>query len=142
MLSEHIKPEMLWAYPYNALRNHAIARAHTEVGHSLVPWHPIPARCITANWPQIAPARLGPEHLPDVQVLLLADVDFLVTAGLHERLSEGAANQALVEDTTLHRHVVVLPAFETDPQMGLQAGSDAAARAIPSAVDPVITYTF
>ena len=31
LLSENIKPEMLWAYPYNALRNAAIARSHTEV---------------------------------------------------------------------------------------------------------------
>ena len=68
-----------------------------------------------------------------VQVLLLADVDFLVTAGLHERLSEPTANEALVQDTTVHRQVIVLPAFETDPQMALTDGSDAAHRAINSA---------
>ena len=31
LLSERIKPEFLFAYPYNALRNQAIAHAHTEV---------------------------------------------------------------------------------------------------------------
>ena len=68
-----------------------------------------------------------------MQVLLLADVDFLVTAGLHERLSEPTANEGLVQDTTIHRQVIVLPAFETDPQMALTDGSDAAHRAINSA---------
>lgn len=36
LLSEHIRPEMLWAYPYNALRNAGIARAHTEVCHTVL----------------------------------------------------------------------------------------------------------
>ena len=30
-LTERCKPDFQWAYPYNALRNQAIARAHTEV---------------------------------------------------------------------------------------------------------------
>lgn len=31
LVSEHIQPELLWAYPYNALRNHAVLRAATDV---------------------------------------------------------------------------------------------------------------
>jgi hypothetical protein len=31
LISEHIQPELLWAYPYNALRNHAVMRATTNV---------------------------------------------------------------------------------------------------------------
>ena len=76
-----------------------------------------------------------------VQVLLLADVDFLVTAGLHERLSEPTANEALVQDTTIHRQAIVLPAFETDPQMTLLDGRDAAHLAIHSASQELLTQS-
>lgn len=31
LVSEHILPELLWAYAYNALRNHAVLRATTDV---------------------------------------------------------------------------------------------------------------
>ena len=33
LLSEVIKEQDLWAYPYNALRNQALARADTDVSH-------------------------------------------------------------------------------------------------------------
>ena len=75
----------------------------------------------------------GVRLIDTLQVLLLADVDFLVSAGLHERLSEPTANEALVQDTTTHRQVIVLPAFETDPKMTIAEGSDSADRAINSA---------
>ena len=34
LLSEVIKEQDLWAYPYNALRNQALARADTDVSDS------------------------------------------------------------------------------------------------------------
>lgn len=55
-----------------------------------------------------------------------------MTSGLHERLSEPTANEALVQDTTIHRHAIVLPAFETNPEMAIEDGKDAAARAVNS----------
>ncbi len=35
LLSEVIKEQDLWAYPYNALRNQALSRAATDVSHPL-----------------------------------------------------------------------------------------------------------
>lgn len=32
LLSEVIKPQDAWSYPYNALRNHALIRSETDVG--------------------------------------------------------------------------------------------------------------
>ncbi|KAK9823334.1 hypothetical protein WJX72_002012 [[Myrmecia] bisecta] len=92
LLSEVIKSQDLWAYPYNALRNQALARAKTEV-------------------------------------LLLLDVDFVVSLGLHKQLTEAQANAALLDDTCVQRNVIVLPAFETDSGMGLEAGGETATRA-------------
>ena len=40
--------------------------------------------------------------------------------------------QALVQDTTIHRQAIVLPAFETNPQLEIQEGEDAADLAINS----------
>lgn len=37
LLSEVIKEQDLWAYPYNALRNQALARADTDVRLPLLP---------------------------------------------------------------------------------------------------------
>ena len=67
------------------------------------------------------------------QVVLLVDVDFLLTAGIHQSLSEVRAAAALADDTGVHRQAIVLPAFETGPDLGTQAGSDAAARAVTGA---------
>lgn len=72
------------------------------------------------------------------QVLLLVDVDFMVSAGLHEKLAGGAAAEALLEDLTIHRQVVVLPAFETDPALGTEAGAETAALAINSEHPPAV----
>ena len=38
LLSEVIKEQDLWAYPYNALRNHALSRADTDVSHLSAVW--------------------------------------------------------------------------------------------------------
>ena len=57
------------------------------------------------------------------------DVDFLVTAGVHATLSGIDAAAALADDTGVHRQAIVLPAFETGPDMDARAGSDAAASA-------------
>lgn len=51
-----------------------------------------------------------------LQVILLLDVDFVVTDRLHEQLSAAAAAEALADDLTIHKHAVVLPAFETAAQ--------------------------
>lgn len=65
-----------------------------------------------------------------LQVILLLDVDFVVTDGLHEQLSAAAAAEALADDLTIHKHAVVLPAFETSPQLSLPAGHSAALQAV------------
>ena len=50
LLSEVIKEQDLWAYPYNALRNQALARADTDVSHpSACGLHP------TTSWQQMGP---------------------------------------------------------------------------------------
>ena len=45
LLSEVIKEQDLWAYPYNALRNQALARADTDVSHS-----PLIRPCMSAGY--------------------------------------------------------------------------------------------
>jgi len=67
-----------------------------------------------------------------LQVILLLDVDFVVTDRLHEQLSAAAAAEALADDLTIHKHAVVLPAFETSPQLSLPAGHSAALQAVSS----------
>lgn len=89
VISEVIKEHDLWAYPYNALRNQALARATTDV-------------------------------------VLALDADFVVSAGLHEKLSAQDASAALLEDVSIQRNVVVLPAFETESSLGLEKGGEIA----------------
>ncbi|KAK9796664.1 hypothetical protein WJX73_002272 [Symbiochloris irregularis] len=89
LVSEVVKTHDLWAYPYNALRNQALARAATEV-------------------------------------VLLLDADFVVSAGLHERLSASTQFAALTEDTAAQRNAIVLPAFETEASLGIEAGGQIA----------------
>lgn len=55
-------------------------------------------------------------------MLLLLDADFVVSKGLHARLTAEPAFQALVEDTCTHRAAIVLPAFETDSSMSVDQG--------------------
>ncbi|KAK9825605.1 hypothetical protein WJX74_010038 [Apatococcus lobatus] len=92
VLSEVIKSSDTWSYPYNALRNQALARAGSDV-------------------------------------ILAVDADFLVVPGLHEKLSGSDAAKALLEDLTMRRQVVVLPAFETDAALGIDAGAQIAVKA-------------
>ena len=61
-----------------------------------------------------------------MQVVLSLDADFLVSAGLHEKLSSPEASAALLEDVSIQRNVVVLPAFETETSLGLEKGGDIA----------------
>ena len=61
-----------------------------------------------------------------LQVGLSLDADFLVSAGLHEKLSSAEASAALLEDVSIQRNVVVLPAFETETSLGLEKGGDIA----------------
>ena len=62
-------------------------------------------------------------------MVLALDADFVVSAGLHERLAEPEASSALLEDVGIQRNVIVIPAFETDSQLGLDAGSAIANKA-------------
>ena len=66
------------------------------------------------------------EALAQLQVVLSLDADFLVSAGLHEKLSSAEASAALLEDVSIQRNVVVLPAFETETSLGLEKGGDIA----------------
>jgi hypothetical protein len=70
-------------------------------------------------------------HLPMVgsQTILLLDVDFIVTEHLHEQLAGTAAAGALTEDLSQRRTAVVLPAFETSPQLSLPEGHSVALQA-------------
>ena len=75
-----------------------------------------------------------------LQVILLLDVDFLVTAGIHSRLSGLDAAAGLANDTGVHRQAIVLPAFETGPNLGVIAGSAAAASAVAGAQHAINAY--
>ena len=65
-----------------------------------------------------------------MQTILLLDVDFIVTERLHERLAGSTAAGALVEDLGRRRTAVVLPAFETSPQLSLPEGHSVALQAV------------
>ncbi len=60
------------------------------------------------------------------QVVLALDADFVVSAGLHEKLSGQEASAALFEDVSIQHNVVVLPAFETESSLGLEKGGQIA----------------
>ena len=68
------------------------------------------------------------------QVVLLLDADFVVSTGLHERLSKTTEFQALVQDTADQRNAIVLPAFETEASLGMDQGSQVARQAQLSAL--------
>mmetsp|Transcript_16225 Transcript_16225/g.48603 ORF Transcript_16225/g.48603 Transcript_16225/m.48603 type:complete len:489 (+) Transcript_16225:2030-3496(+) len=91
LAAEHLREAMLFAYPYNALRNTALLRAATDA-------------------------------------VLLLDVDFSPSASLHERLT--ASSPALLTDLSRYRHAIVLPAFETGPDLTLEEGHAVAAAAV------------
>ena len=138
VVSEVIKQHELWAYPYNALRNQAVSRAETEVrpdllqpDSSLAVTGARPARSCLCSWPLWRPLQglLSVASVSAVsckQVLLLLDADFVVSKGLHEKLSEEKHFRALVEDTVTHRAAIVLPAFETDAALSADAGGQTA----------------
>ena len=65
-----------------------------------------------------------------LQTILLLDVDFIVTERLHERLAGSTAAGALAEDLGRRRTAVVLPAFETSPQLSLPEGHSVALQAV------------
>lgn len=77
--------------------------------------------------------------LPDAQVVLLLDADFIVSHDLHEALTQSDKSAALMEDLTANRRVVVLPAFETEGSLGVEAGGDMALQAQASASAFVLT---
>ncbi len=62
---------------------------------------------------------------------MLLDVDFVISARLHQRLTaDAAAYDALVYDTYHMKDLVVLPAFETKQGLSLGLGSAIAKRAV------------
>ncbi|KFM24511.1 Glycosyltransferase-like protein LARGE2 [Auxenochlorella protothecoides] len=75
-----------WAYPYNSLRNQAIARARTRL-------------------------------------VLLLDVDFLVSTGARERLLARDAWVWALDATYARRQAIVLPAFQTTLNLSLAEGT-------------------
>lgn len=75
-----------WAYPYNSLRNQAIARARTRL-------------------------------------VLLLDVDFLVSMGARERLLARDAWVWALDATYARRQAIVLPAFQTTLNLSLAEGT-------------------
>ena len=82
--------------------------------------------CVPAS-PQLTLVRAA------LQVVLLLDADFVVSAGLHERLSTSTQFSALAEDTAAQRNAIVLPAFETEASLGIEQGSAVATKAQASA---------
>ena len=60
-----------------------------------------------------------------MQVLLLLDADFIASAGLHEFLTQSDKAADLMEDLVDNRRVIVLPAFETEASLGVEAGVSA-----------------
>ena len=72
------------------------------------------------------------------QVVLLLDADFIVSHDLHEALTQPDKAAALMEDLTANRRAVVLPAFETEASLGVEAGGDMALQAQASALPPIL----
>ena len=70
------------------------------------------------------------------------DADFVVSAGLHERLSSPEAAEALAEDLNIHRNIVVIPAFETESSLGLEKGGEIATRCQHSASSILLSSFF
>ena len=64
-----------------------------------------------------------------MQVLLLLDADFIASAGLHEFLTQSDKAADLMEDLVDNRRVIVLPAFETEASLGVEAGGEMALKA-------------
>lgn len=64
-----------------------------------------------------------------MQVLLLLDADFIVSKGLHDELTQSDKAAALFDDLTTNKKVIVLPAFETDAALGIEAGGAMALQA-------------
>ncbi len=64
-------------------------------------------------------------------MVLLLDVDFSPSAGLHQRLTASAP--ALLTDLSRYRHAIVLPAFETGPELSIEEGHAATAAAVSGA---------
>lgn len=62
-------------------------------------------------------------------MLLLLDADFIASAGLHEFLTRDDKAADLMEDLTTNRKVIVLPAFETEASLGVEAGGQMALQA-------------
>ena len=62
-------------------------------------------------------------------MVLALDADFIVSAGLHEKLSSPEASTALLEDVSIQHNVIVLPAFETESSLGLDKGGEIANKA-------------
>lgn len=62
-------------------------------------------------------------------MLLLLDADFIASAGLHEFLTRDDKAADLMEDLTTNRKVIVLPAFETEASLGVEAGGQMALKA-------------
>ena len=61
-----------------------------------------------------------------MQVVLALDADFVLSSGLHESLSTPDASRALLEDVSIQRNVIVIPAFETEGSLGLEKGAEVA----------------
>ena len=62
-------------------------------------------------------------------MLLLLDADFIASAGLHEFLTQSDKASDLLEDLVDNRRVIVLPAFETEASLGMEAGGKMALKA-------------
>ena len=62
-------------------------------------------------------------------MLLLLDADFIVSKDLHQTLTQSDRAAALMDDLSNARKLVVLPAFETDASLGVDAGGDMALQA-------------
>ena len=61
-----------------------------------------------------------------LQVVFSVDADFIISQGLHESLTTAGAASALLEDVSIQRNVIVIPAFETEGSLGLEKGGDIA----------------
>lgn len=66
------------------------------------------------------------------RLIILLDVDFLLTTGLRQRLLQEPGWSAMMHDTHVNKDVIVLPAFETKPRLPLDEGKEIAENAIRS----------
>ena len=145
LVSEVLRPEAMWSFPYNSLRNQAIARTRTKLLILLDVDFLLRWGGAGGGWgwaPKSLPAVAYGTVQSGARLLLQAarpaadDPPPSIppapshSANLRAHLLAEPRFSALVTDAYINLDVVVLPAFETKPGLPLAQGTAIAERAI------------